>query len=107
MPVCAVKPLVIILPLLLVQYVLAIFALTRLAMCRFRAGRYVVWNIAIVLGVFIGPAAFLVYYYVRRKAAAETEELAEEAGKAAQKVDTPTAALYNDSNVNDDNKQGE
>lgn len=74
----SVKPLTVILPILGVQYVLAVFALTRLAMCRFKAKRYVIWNICIVLGAIVGPVVFLIYYYTVRKAIAESEERAED-----------------------------
>ncbi len=74
----SVRPLVVLLPLVVAQYVLAIFALTRLAMCRLPAKKYVVWNIAIVLAFFVGSIVFLCYYYGKRRAQALAEEAAEE-----------------------------
>ena len=77
----SVRPLVVLLPLVVAQYVLAIFALTRLAMCRLPAKKYVVWNIAIVLAFFVGSIVFLCYYYGKRRAQALAEEAAEEAAR--------------------------
>lgn len=77
----SVRPLVVLLPLVVAQYVLAIFALTRLAMCRLPAKKYVVWNIAIVLALFVGSIVFLCYYYGKRRAQALAEEAAEEAAR--------------------------
>ena len=77
----SVRPLVVLLPLVVAQYVLAIFALTRLAMCRLPAKKYVVWNIAIVLAFFVGSIVFLCYYYGKRRAQALAEEAAEEAAE--------------------------
>lgn len=77
----SVRPLVVLLPLVVAQYVLAIFALTRLAMCRLPAKKYVVWNIAIVLAFFVGSIVFLCYYYGKRRAQALAEDAAEEAAR--------------------------
>lgn len=84
----SVRPLVVLLPLVVAQYVLAIFALTRLAMCRLPAKKYVVWNIAIVLAFFVGSIVFLCYYYGKRR----TQALAEEAAEEAARRDNAAAA---------------
>ena len=93
----------IVLPLLLVQYILAIFTLTRLALARLPIKIYVVWNLVILFVVFIGSIVFLIYYYCHRRkigqaiiaeedARAATAEKAKEPEKAQeeeQKQDTP------------------
>lgn len=81
----AVHPLVIVLPLFLVQYMLAIFTLTRLALARLPVKYYVVWNICILLVFFIGSIVFLVYYYGKRKPVAD-RIIAEEDARAAAAV---------------------
>lgn len=80
----SINPIVgIILPLLLVQYVLAIFTLTRLALARLPMRYYVVWNLTILLVVYIGSIAFLIYYYCKRKPIADRIILEENARAAA------------------------
>ena len=77
----SVRPLAVLLPLVVAQYALAVFALTRLALCRLPAKKYIVWNIAVVLAFFVGPIVFLCYYYGRRRAQALAEEEKEEAAR--------------------------
>lgn len=82
--IASVNPIVgIILPLLLVQYVLAIFTLTRLALARLPMRYYVVWNIVVLLVVYVGSIAFLIYYYAHRKPIADKIILEENARAAA------------------------
>lgn len=69
------KPLLILLPLFFAQYILAVFALTRLALARM-GKKYIVWNIVIMFVFFIGSFVFLGYYYgKRKKQVAELERL--------------------------------
>ena len=84
----AVKPLAVILPVFLVQYAVAVFALTRLALCGFPAKKYVLWNISIVLAFFVGPTAFLIRYYLKYKPETEAKE-AESKACEAQETETP------------------
>lgn len=85
------NPLVIILPLFLAQYLLAIVALTRLALCRLPMRKYLVWNLVILLAFFVGSIAFFGYYYGRRKKEAQALD-------AAEKTDAPPEAHEADGN---------
>lgn len=79
------KPLMIILPLFFAQYILAIFALTRLALARM-GRKYLVWNIVIMLVFFIGSIVFLGYYYGKRKKQVAALERAEAEAAAESAV---------------------
>ena len=46
-----------------VQYAYALFCLLKLAYIDIPKKQYVLWNLLILLGVFVGPTIFLVYYY--------------------------------------------
>lgn len=67
--ICAVDPLVIVLPIVLAQYILATFALVRLARAQLSTGKYILWNIFIMLVFFIGSAVFFIWDAVRKKKA--------------------------------------
>lgn len=84
----SVQPLVVILPLFLAQYILAIFTLTRLALARLPIKIYAVWNIVILLVFFVGSIVFLIYYYAKRKKIAD-KIIAEEDARAAAKETPP------------------
>ena len=67
----SVNPYFIILPIVLAQYILATFALVRLARARLSTPRYVLWNVFIVVVFFVGSITFFIYDAVRKKPAQE------------------------------------
>lgn len=55
------------LPIIVAQYGLALFCLTRLAYVQMSKKSYVIWNLFILLIFFIGDIVFLIYYYGYKK----------------------------------------
>lgn len=53
----------IIIVLIVLQYAFALFCLLKLAYFDVSRRDYILWNIFILLGVFVGGITFLVYYY--------------------------------------------
>lgn len=47
----------------LVQYAFAVFCLLKLAFMDMTKDKYILWNLFILLAVYVGGAVFLVYYY--------------------------------------------
>lgn len=104
--IASVNPIVgIILPLLLVQYVLAIFTLTRLALARLPIRYYVVWNIVVLLVVYVGSIVFLIYYYAHRKPIADKIILEENARAAAAQTDAAEERQEPDTAESDERPQ--
>ena len=68
------NPYFIILPIVLTQYVLATFALVRLARARLSTSKYVVWNLFVLIVFFVGSITFLIYDAVRKKPDDEGQE---------------------------------
>lgn len=88
--------LAVVMPLFLVQYILAIFTLTRLALARLPIRCYVVWNIVILLVFFVGSIVFLVYYYAHRKPIADQIIAEEDAKAAAAKTNETSETVVED-----------
>lgn len=61
----AIQPYVvaIIIVLIVLQYAFALFCLLKLAYFDVSRRDYILWNLFILLGVFVGGIVFLVYYY--------------------------------------------
>lgn len=61
----AIQPYVvaIIIVLIVLQYAFALFCLLKLAYFDVSRRDYILWNLFILIGVFVGGIAFLVYYY--------------------------------------------
>lgn len=83
-------------PLLLLQYGVAVFCLTRLAYCKLSVRAYVLWNLFILLVFFVGSIVFLVYYYTHRDKLRLTREELEGKPEAividAPVIDAPEVA---------------
>ena len=54
---------VIIIAIVAVQYAIALFCLLKLAYLDISKREYVLWNLFILIVVFVGDIAFLIYYY--------------------------------------------
>lgn len=65
-------------PIILAQYLYALFALTLLAKSRLKISQYVIWNLFILLVFFAGSTVFIIYYYKKRKTEAENIIAAED-----------------------------
>ena len=87
----AINPYFIILPIVLVQYISATFALVRLARARLSTPKYVAWNLFILIVFFVGSIAFFIYDAVRKKP--EDDDGGDTALQKTQAADTEKVAL--------------
>ena len=99
------------------QFAFALFCLLKLAYLDIDKKRYILWNVCILLVVFIGSAIFLVYYYkhpqlkltdapTEKTEAVEQSEQADEQPEAAQPPE-PTEQTENAHMPNAESTQGE
>ena len=70
----AINPYFIILPIVLGQYIVAIFALVRLARARLGTPKYIAWNLFILIVFFIGAITFFIYDAARKKPSSDDGE---------------------------------
>ena len=84
-----------------VQYAYALFCLLKLAYLDIPKKHYVLWNLLILLGIFIGPTVFLVYYYkvgkgkkippyVEEEKPQEGQATEQTAEEATEQIEEPT-----------------